>query len=118
MLYVIDVTHKNLICIKIDGVLKKSDYDILVPIVDQIVKEHGKIRMFIFVDNIDGIKPEALKKDIAAYFKHYNSFEKIAVVGCSKWEKLWTKISSPFVSGSVKYFPNHKTVEAQQWILG
>lgn len=117
MFRVLDLTNKDLIAIQIDGKLDKSDYDKITPLIDKTVKEYGKIKLYIQIDNIEGIEPKAFVEDVKTYFKHFNHINKIAVVGENDWQKLWSNVTSPFVSGEIKFFRQSEVVEARKWIL-
>ncbi|WP_321289988.1 STAS/SEC14 domain-containing protein [uncultured Sunxiuqinia sp.] len=117
MFEVLNLTEKNLIAIRINGEVKKVDYDMITPLIDGRVKDYGKIKMYIEIESIDGIKPSAFKEDLKTYIRHFNHIEKIAVVGRSKWEKLWSNLASPFVSGQIKYYDHAEVSDAVKWIL-
>lgn len=117
MFKILDLTSKDLIAIQVDGHLDKSDYDKVSPLLDKTVKEYGKIKLYIQIDNIDGIEPKAFAEDVKTYFKHFNHINKIAVVGQNDWQKLWSNLANPFVSGEIKFFRQGEVVEARKWIL-
>ena len=78
MFKVLDITKGDLIAIKVDGKLKKSDYDKIIPIMDKTVNDFGKIKLYIQLDNVDGIEPKAFREDVMAYLRHFNHMKKIA----------------------------------------
>ena len=43
--------------------------------------------------------------------------KKIAVVGKNRWEKNWSNLAGPFVSGEVKYYVFPEIEIAREWIL-
>ncbi len=116
MFKVLDITKGDLIAIKVDGKLKKSDYDKITPLIEKTVKDFGKIKLYIQLDNVDGIEPKAFREDVKTYLKHFNHMKKIAVVGKNLWEKMWSGLAGPFVSGEVKYFDFTEIETAQEWI--
>ncbi|HKJ42596.1 MAG TPA: STAS/SEC14 domain-containing protein [Sunxiuqinia sp.] len=117
MFKLLNLTKANVLAIQIDGKVKGEDYQSITPLIDGRVKEYGKIRFYIEIESIEGIEPAALKEDLKTYIKHFNHMEKIAVVGKTKWEKLWANLASPFVSGEIKYFTNNQIDDAKQWIM-
>ncbi len=110
-------TNKDLIALKVDGKITKNDYDKITPLIDKTVDEYGKIKLYIEIESIEGIEPSAFKEDVKTYLKHFKDINKIAVVGKTKWEKLWSGLANPFTSGEIKYFDHDKIMEAQQWIM-
>lgn len=117
MFKILNLTDKNLIAIKVDGKVRQEDYQMITPLINGRVKEYGKIRMYIEIENINGVEAAALKEDFKTYIKHFNHMEKIAVIGKTKWEKLWSKVASPFVSGELKYYSHEEITDAVKWIL-
>lgn len=116
MFTVLDITGDDLIAIQVQGEITRADYDKINPLIDQAVNAYGKVKFLILIGRIDGVKPDAMIKDVKTYINHYNHFEKVAAVGDSSWQELVTKVAGPFVSGKVKYFPESAFTEAHQWI--
>lgn len=117
MLKILDITNKDLIAISINGKVEKSDYDKIIPLCDKAIKDFGRIRLYIQIDNIEGIESQAFGEDIKAYIKHFSDISKTAIVGESDWHKLLANVASPFISGEVKFFPQEAIVEAKEWIM-
>ena len=115
MFKILDKTYGNLIAVEIDGHIEKKDYDKVTPLIDKSVREFGKVRLYILITKIEGIEPQAFVEDVKTYFKHFRDFEKIAVVGNSKWQKFWLELAAPFVSGKLKYFTHEQMIDAQTW---
>lgn len=117
MFKILDFTKRDLIAISINGKIKENDYDKVTPLIEKTVKEYDKFKLYIQIDNIEGIEPKAFRKDVKTYFKHFSDVSKIAVVGETDWQKLWSDLASPFVSGEIKFFPHGKVVDAREWIM-
>lgn len=116
MFKVLDLTKNDLIAIQVDGKLKKEDYDKVTPVIEKTVREYGKIRLYIQLDDVDGIEPKAFREDVKTYLKHFKHMKKIAVVGKNRWEKMWSNLSGPFISGEVKYYEFPEIKKAREWI--
>ncbi|QIA09088.1 SpoIIAA family protein [Draconibacterium halophilum] len=116
MFKVLDITKNDVVAIAVDGKLSKSDYDKITPLIEKTVRDYGKIRLYIQLDYVDGIEPKAFRADIKTYLKFFNNMKKIAVVGKTHWEKMWSGLAGPFVSGDIKYFDYHEIDEARKWI--
>lgn len=116
MFTVLDFTKDDVIAIHAEGKITKNDYEKLNPLIDKTVRENDHVKLFVELDEVETIKPEAFVKDVKMYLKNFNKIEKVAVTGDSSWQKIISGISSPFVSGKVKYFPKNQLIEAQSWI--
>jgi hypothetical protein len=116
MFKVLETTKDDLIAISINGKVIKSDYDKINPMIEKTVKEYGKVRLYIQIDNIEGIEFNAFVEDVKTYFRHFSDIRKIAVVGETAWQKMWSNLASPFVSGKIKFFEKSQVIEANNWI--
>ena len=116
MFKVLEKTFGNLIAIEIDGHIEKKDYDKVTPLIEKVVREYGKVKLYIQINSIKGIEPAAFMKDVKTYLNHFNDVDKIAVVGENKWQKFWSDLADPFVSGEIRFFTHSEIAEAQTWI--
>lgn len=116
MFKVLEKTYENLIAIEIEGQIEKKDYEKVTPLIEKAVREYGKVNLYIQINSINGIEPSAFIEDVKTYFKHFKDVKKIAVVGENKWQKFWSELASPFVSGKIKFFTHSEIAEAQIWV--
>ena len=105
------VTH-----VKVSGKLTKEAYETFVPVVDQQIKEHGKLRILFEMHDFHGWSAGALWEDLKFDFKHWKDIERLAIVGESKWEAGMAVFSKPFTAAKIQYFDHSKLVEAKSWI--
>lgn len=117
MFKLLDITKGDLIAIKVDGRIVKNDYDKITPLIEKTVRDYGKIKLYIQIESIDGIEPSAFVADVKTYIKHFKDINKIAVVGENAWQKMWSGLANPFVSGTIKYFSHVDVAKARNWIL-
>jgi hypothetical protein len=108
----------NVLCLQASGKLTHDDYQqVLIPCLEQLIKEHGKARvLFGMGEEFHGWEPAAMWDDAKFGMKHRTDFEKCAVVGGPKWLEWATKIAAVMVSGEVRTFPASQLTEAQSWI--
>lgn len=116
MFRVLEFTKDDVIAIHVEGKITKSDYEKINPLIDKTVREYNHVKLFIELDEIEGIEPEAFLKDVKIYLNNFNKIEKVAVIGDNNWQKIISGITSPFISGKVKYFTKHQLLKAQKWI--
>jgi len=106
----------KLLHVKITGKLTKETYEAFVPLVEEQIKEHGKIDILLELHDFHGWTAGALWEDIKFDTKHWNDIERLAIVGESKWEKGMATFCKPFTSAKVRYFDHTDLAEAQSWI--
>lgn len=113
----IDITEgSNLLSIKITGKLEKADYEQFGTEVENLIRQHGKIRVLLEMADFHGWTAGALWEDIKFDMKHFNDIERLALAGDSKWEKGMAVFCKPFTTAKVRYFERSKIDEAKRWL--
>jgi hypothetical protein len=116
MLQILGQTEGNLIATRATGNLTEADYDKLLPLLNNIVEKHKKIRWYFEMEGFEGWKPKAFWEDLKFDVQHANKFEKVAMVGDEKWEDWMTDLMKPFTSAEVKFFDLEEKEIAKKWI--
>lgn len=106
----------KIVAIKVEGKLSKEDYEHFVPKVEELIKQHGKVRIIMEMHDFHGWEMGALWQDIKFDLKHFSDIERLALVGESKWEAGMAVFCKPFTTAKIKYFDASKVDEAKQWI--
>ena len=104
--------------VQVSGKLTHDDYQHFVPKFEQMVKQHGKIRVLFEMIDFHGWEGAALWDDIKFDLKHFSGIERLAMVGDRKWEKGMSVFCRPFTTAQVRYFDRAATDEARQWLEG
>jgi len=104
--------------IHLTGKLVKTDYDVFVPEMNRLVKQHDKISMLVEMHDFHGWTAGAMWEDIKLDVKHFNHIERIAIVGENKWEKGMAILFKPFTTAKISYFDQLNTTEARNWVAG
>lgn len=99
---------------KMSGKLHDEDYKSFVPIVEQAIEQHGKVRLLAQFHDFHGWDLGALWDDIKFSTKHCSDIERIAMVGETAWQEWMAKICKPFTMAKIEYFDDVET--AWQWL--
>ena len=113
---VIRSPETNVVEVHLSGRLHADDYDQLVPQFESAIESHGKLRLLVVLGDFDGWDVAALWEDIKFDFRHFGDFEKIAIVGHSRWHQGMAVFCKPFTSASVKYFDDAQNSAASNWL--
>ena len=113
-----EIDSGRLLKVRLTGKLIREDYADFLPAMERLIKQHGKIRMFVELHEVHGWAMGALWDDIKFDAKHFNDIERLAIVGENKWEKGMAAFCPPFTTASVRYFDHAKTAEALEWVIG
>ena len=116
MYKVMEETRDNLVGLRITGKLDAQDYQALKPMMDQVVDEHGTIRMLIDLEGFEGWTLRGLLQDLKVDVEYNDVMEKIAIVGEKKLEELVSKASAPFFKGDLKWFEKNEIDAAWEWL--
>ncbi len=115
----IEIHHepdKKVLTVTLTGKLEKEDYANFEPMVEEIIRRDGKVSLLLTLHDFHGWTAGALWEDVKFDAKHFRDFEKLAVVGETKWEKGMAAFCKPFTTASIRYFPVEETAAARQWI--
>jgi len=96
--------------------LTHSDYKNFIPIVEKLIKKHGKIRLLFEMADFHGWSGTALWDDIKFDFKHFGDIDRLAMVGENTWEKGMSMFCKPFTSAEIRYFEKSRIEEARSWL--
>ena len=120
MFYIMPESQGNIMGLRATGRLTDQDYqEVLLPSLENLLKQHGKIRLLCFLDeNFAGLEPGAMWEDAKFFLPHRNDFEKMAIVGGPKWIEVIMKLFAPLMAGEMKTFPPEQLSEAWQWLKG
>ena len=102
--------------IQLTGKLAKEDYEQLVPAVERLVKEHGRIRILVEMRDFHGWTAGALWQDIKFDAKHFSDIERLAIVGETKWQHGMAIFCKPFTTASIRYFDHAAIDQARTWL--
>lgn len=117
MIETIDTGSDKVVGFRVDGRIEKEDIQKVTEYVEEKLKTHEKLRVYVEVEKIGLMKPEALFKDIQFAFKHFKKFEKKAVVTDKEWMmKISPIFDKLFPNIELKCFGKSKKAEALEWV--
>ena len=102
--------------LKASGKLTHEDYQVITPMIDSALAEvtEPKVHAFIDASELAGWEPRAAWDDFRLGLKHGNEFEKVAIYGNRRWQKVAASLVSWFVSGEARFFDSAD--EALDWL--
>lgn len=116
----IEVKHTDdYLHVKASGKATHKDYvNTLIPSLEKEIADADshKINVLMEVADFHGWEIKAGWDDFKTGIKHRKNFNKVALVGDKKWEKVVSKFFSFFISAEVKYFDISQKDEAINWL--
>lgn len=106
----------KVLVVHVSGKLVKADYEHFVPRFEQLVQQHGKLRVLFDMTDFHGWDAGALWEDIKFDVKHFRDMERIAMIGEKKWQKGMATFCKPFTKAKVRYFDHAEAAQARKWL--
>ena len=102
------------------GHVTRRDYEtVLIPAVEETLKQPGKIRLYYQVDpDFAGIEPGAMWEDFKVGIEHLSRWERFAVVTDVEWIRHTLGFLGFLIPAIVKIFHVSEEAQAREWIVG
>jgi len=100
---------------KVKGRLIDADYKNFVPVLEDAIKEHGKVNLFLEFEDFLGWDAKAAWDDYTTFMRFKDSIGRIAIVGENRWEKWMTKLGKLFMA-EMNYYDIPETPNAWKWV--
>jgi len=102
--------------VRASGKLEKSDYQQFGPKFEELVRQHGKLRVLLILDDFHGWTFGGLWEDLKFDAAHFRDIERLAVVGEKKWHAGMAAFCKPFTTAAVRYFETFELDDARRWL--
>jgi hypothetical protein len=106
----------DLLEVVVSGKISHDDFEHFGPKVEEMVKQHGKIRVLFDMVDFHGWEPTAIWDDTKFAFKHFCDITRLAMVGDKTWEKGMSAFCKPFTKAEIRYFDWSAIREAWAWL--
>jgi hypothetical protein len=107
----------NVLGIEVVGKITHQDYrDVLIPKAEAMLASGPLDILTVVGDDFAGLELEALWDDSKFGMKHWNDFNRVAVVTDLAWVRGMTTMFAPLFRGEVKLFKLGELDAAKQWI--
>jgi len=116
MLSRIETGSPNVIGFELTGTRHDAGYQQFVQLMETILTAEGKIRLFVKYEDFPGWDLYAAWEDFNLSLRQDCGFERIAIVGDHKWEKLMAIFCKPFTKAKVTYFDKSQVNAAWKWL--
>lgn len=116
MFEIMDESTGNVLGIRAIGKIRRTDYDELTPICEDLINKEGKIRMLIDMKDFELEEPSAWGADFHFGHEFHKKIEKMAIVGDKRWEAWMVDFCRHFYAEEAKYFPDYDIEAAWDWL--
>jgi hypothetical protein len=103
---------------KISGDVTGSDYDsVLTPAIDKAIEKFDRIRLLALVDpDFKGYSLDAIWDDTKLGLRHWNGFDRVAVVTDVGWMQMGVKAMAFMMPCPVQLFAHGELDDAKRWL--
>ena len=117
MIEIIPFEEGNIIGLRLNGRIEDEEFDEVTGKIEEMLKEHDKLRVYAEVEKIGGMSVNTLMKDIHFKLRHWRDFETEAVVSDKSWLESWVGIADKlFPHIEVKHFSFEEKDKAKEWL--
>jgi hypothetical protein len=118
MLTILHDLPPHVVGIKATGKVTKEECDrVMIPAIDGLVARTGKINYLLLIEtDVSNFTLGALMDDLAIGVKHFNRWNKIAVVTDQKSVERFSDVFGMIAPGQSKGFAMEELVQAKTWI--
>ena len=116
MLELLPESAGNVVAIKATGRLTDADYKEFLPRLEEIMARAGRVRLLADLQDLEGWDLRAAWDDFAFGVKHWNDFDRIALVGDKKWEEIAARMADRLMKAEVRIFGPSEKGAAWDWI--
>ncbi len=110
-------TTDQVLGVRVSGSITGDDYERLRPLLDERVRQHGAVRLLVWMVDFDGWGDlEAAWEDLKLDAAHYADVERLAMVGDERWEAWVAKATDFLAPGDVRFFDAARLDEAWAWV--
>lgn len=107
---------QNMLVVHVQGRLTRDDYRRILPEVERLIRENGRIRLLFKMDAFGGWDAAAVARDADFDARYFSAIERLAVVGDKRWERWMDEFSRPFPGARIGYFDPSQEEEARRWL--
>jgi len=105
----------NIAELEVDGELTKAEFEDATRQLDEMIDEHGKVRMVEIVRDVGRVEAGALWKDLTWSPRHLTRFECVALVADQDWLNWIVGALSRFIPPRVRTFQLDELEAARAW---
>ena len=108
----------HVVALEVDGEVETHEFKHILDVVEDKLNRHDRLRIYVEIKTIGKVSPQALFDDIKAAIKHWDRFDKEAIVTDNSAVETAVKFAGRLVPGiDVRAFTFNERESARQWII-
>ncbi len=106
----------NTLAFKASGKLTDADYKQFLPVLEEMIREAGRISLYIELQNFEGWEAKAAWDDLRFGLQHDDDFKRIAIVTDGSLIHAATSFVNFFSHIEIRFFANNESAAAWDWL--
>ena len=106
----------NVLEIRVTDKLTAGDFARIEPILSEMIREHGKIRLLFDLLERSSLDIAALWEDVKFEIRHVGHVERLAVVGEGRLHELVTRAFNWLTKAEIRHFEHTENYVARDWL--
>lgn len=115
MLSFIEFGSDKILGVHMSGEISDGDYDAVKELTEKRLNEYPKLRIYVELEGFEGMSLKSYLKDFKLGIKHWDRFEKEAVVSKKEWHPKLMNLSDELFT-RMKVFSFDEKERAKEWI--
>lgn len=117
MIRILPFDEDRVLALHIDGKMSSEDFEQVLSAVDDKLARHDTLRIYAEMHALTGVSPEALFEDLKFAVKHWQRFDREAIVTDQTWLQKLTSAAGRLMPGiEVRAFGFNEREAATDWI--
>lgn len=115
MLQVLPETGDGIIAVKFEGWIESDEFRDFMPRFEDAIVRAGAARALLDWRGLAGWEPEVESDQFVAQIAHSRTFERVAIVGPSKWIAAAARLRE-ILRGEVRFYEPDEREDAWRWL--
>ena len=117
MLTLIPFDDDRVVGARISGKITRPEFDSVAAELEAALEKHEKVRFYAEMETFGGVAMDALFQDLKFGLRHWQRFEREAVVTDANWMRRLAAMADKLFPGiEVKVFGSDEVASARAWI--
>jgi universal stress protein A len=116
MFEILPVNDKDILAFKATGKLTDADYKQFLPMLEEMIRNAGRVSLYIEMQDFEGWEAKAAWDDLRFGLQHDDDFKRIAIIGDKSWQHAAIGFVNFFSHIEMRFFDDSESEAAWDWL--
>ncbi|PCJ87419.1 MAG: hypothetical protein COA54_05930 [Thiotrichaceae bacterium] len=113
---ILPVNDKDILAFKATGKLTDADYKQFLPMLEEMIRNTGRVSLYIELQDFEGWEAKAAWDDLRFGLQHDDDFKRIVIIGDKSWQHAAIAFVNFFSHIEMRFFDNSESGAAWDWL--